>query len=134
MLIDPDCLRSRLAGASRVLLRTHRSHDHRRFDPEFPALGPGAAQVLIDAGIRLVGVDTPSLDYATSKDLPTHHLLARAGVRWLENLDLSAVPVGGEAGTDYELIALPLRIVGGDSGPVRAILRPLRTPTTDPLS
>lgn len=133
-LIDPACLRGRLTGITRVLLRTHRSHDHRRFDPEFPALGPAAAQVLIDSGIRLVGVDTPSLDYATSKDLPTHHLLARAGVRWLENLDLTAVPVGSESGTEYELIALPLRIVGGDSGPVRAILRPLPTPSTDPRS
>lgn len=124
-LIDPDCLRGRLDGVTRVLLRTSSRHDHRRFDPGFTALGPAAAQVLIDSGIRLVGLDTPSLDHATSKDLPTHHLLARAGLVWLENLDLSAVPVAPGRGTDYELIALPLRIVGGDSGPVRAILRSL---------
>lgn len=122
-LIDPDSLRGRLHGVRRVLLRTRRQHDHRRFDPGFPALGPAAGQVLIDAGVQLVGLDTPSLDHAASKELPTHHLLARAGLSWLENLDLSAVPVDPVGGTDYELIALPLRIVGGDSGPVRAILR-----------
>lgn len=123
-LVDPAALRGRLHGVERLLLRTGRSHDHRRFDPGFTALGPEAARELVAAGVRLVGIDTPSMDHATSKDLPTHHLLASANVALLENLDLSAVPVG-PTGTDYELIALPLRIVGGDSGPVRAILRPL---------
>ncbi|MFN0183864.1 MAG: kynurenine formamidase, partial [Aquabacterium sp.] len=67
-----------------------------------------------------VGIDTPSMDHADSKDLSGHHALFRGGVAILENLDLSAVPAG-----DYELIALPLRIKNGDSSPVRAILREL---------
>jgi arylformamidase len=60
------------------------------------------------------------MDHADSKDLAGHHVLYAGGVALLENLDLSHVPAG-----DYELIALPLRIVGGDSSPVRAILREL---------
>ena len=60
------------------------------------------------------------MDHATSQELDGHHTLYEGGVAILENLDLSGVPAG-----DYELIALPLRIVGGDSSPVRAILREL---------
>src|SRR5690606_7574218 len=125
-LVDPADLAGRLEGVERLLLRTSRTHDHRRFDPDFTALGPDAARVLAASGLRLVGIDSPSMDHAASKDLPAHHVLAAAGIALLENLDLSAVPVDPERGTDYELIALPLRIVGGDSAPVRAVLRPLR--------
>jgi len=124
-LVDPRGLEARARGAERVLLRTANHHDHRRFDAGFTALGPDAARVLVAAGVRLVGIDTPSMDHATSKDLPAHHVLAAAGVALLENLDLSAVPVDPEQGTEYELIALPLKILGSDSGPVRAVLRPL---------
>ncbi|MFO1030557.1 MAG: arylformamidase [Planctomycetota bacterium] len=109
-----------LAGAERILLRTRDEHDHRRWEPSFTALGPDAARALVQAGIRLVGIDTPSMDHAASKDLAGHHTLFEGGVAILENLDLRHVPAG-----DYELIALPLRIVNGDSSPVRAILREL---------
>ncbi len=121
-LIPPQVLtREVLAGAQRILFRTCAEHDHTVFDPEFTAIGPDAARVLVDAGIVLVGIDTPSVDHATSVELAGHHVLYRGGVALLENLDLRGVPAG-----DYELIALPLRIVGGDSSPVRAILRELR--------
>ena len=68
----------------------------------------------------LVGIDTPSVDPETSKDLPSHMAAKRAGLRILENLVLSHVAPG-----DYELIALPLRLDTLDASPVRAILRPL---------
>ena len=109
-----------LDEAERVLFRTSRSHDPSVFDQEFTAVGPEAAEVLVAAGIRLVGIDTPSMDFAASKDLAAHHVLYRGGVAILENLDLSDVEPG-----DYELIALPLKIVGSDSSPVRAVLREL---------
>ncbi|MCA8958737.1 MAG: arylformamidase [Planctomycetes bacterium] len=109
-----------LGGHERVLLRTAARHDHRVFDPGFVALGPAAAEVLASCGVRLIGIDTPSMDHATSKELAAHHVLRRAGICLLENLDLSRVPAG-----DYELIALPLKIVGSDASPVRAILREL---------
>lgn len=111
---------AKLRGAERVLLRTGDDHDHRAWNQGFTALGPAAAKALADAGVVLVGIDTPSMDHADSKDLSGHHALHAGGVAILENLDLRGVPEG-----DYELIALPLRIVGGDSSPVRAILREL---------
>ena len=111
-----------LAGAERILFRTRQEHDHRVWDPAFTAVGPAAAKALVHAGIRLVGIDTPSMDHADCKELDGHHLLYEGGVAILENIDLRMVPAG-----DYELIALPLRIVHGDSSPVRAILRELPT-------
>jgi arylformamidase len=109
-----------LAGVERLLLRTRDHHDHRTWDGTFTALGPDAAKALVAAGVKLIGIDTPSMDHADSKDLHGHHVLHEGGVAILENIDLSQVPPG-----DYELIALPLRIVDGDSSPVRAILREL---------
>ena len=118
-LIPAAELRSRdLSGVERLLLRTRPLHDHTRFDPTFTALGPEAAEAVVAAGIRLIGIDTQSMDHATSKELPAHQILKAGDVALLENLDLTDVPQG-----DYELIALPLKIMGGDASPVRAILR-----------
>ena len=120
-LVDPACLDSAaLTGVERVLLRTRAEHDATEFDPEFTALGAAAARSLVDAGVRLVGIDTPSMDHSASTDLSAHRVLATGGLCLLENLDLTSVPAG-----DYELIALPLKIVGGDAAPVRAVLREL---------
>jgi arylformamidase len=107
-----------LAGIERVLFKTRGSAPAGRFDEGFCSVGPAAADRIAAAGLALVGIDTPSMDHFTSKDLPSHRRLLAAGVAILENLDLSAVEPG-----DYELIALPLRIVGADSSPVRAVLR-----------
>ena len=73
-----------------------------------------------DAGVVLIGVDTPSLDPETSKTMDAHHAVHRRGLAILEGLVLDAVPLGR-----YELIALPLRLVGADASPVRAVLREL---------
>ena len=110
-----------LAGVERILFHTcGATHDRTKFDPGFTAVGPDAAERLVAAGIRLVGIDTPSMDHATSQDLPGHHVLYRGGIALLENIDLTDVPDG-----DYELIALPIKIAGSDSSPVRAVLREL---------
>jgi len=120
-LVTAECLTPELLqGAERVLLRTSAEHDHKTFNPDFPSLGGPAAKVLADAGIKLVGIDTPSMDHSTNKELDGHQELYAGGVAILENIDLTGVPAG-----DYELLALPLRIVGCDSSPVRAILREL---------
>ena len=84
-------------------------------------LDAGAARDLVARGVRLVGLDSPSVDSDASETLEAHHVLADAGVVILENLELSAVRPG-----TYELIALPLRLVGMDASPVRAILRTLQ--------
>lgn len=120
-LIPADALTPELLeGAERVLFRTNAKHDHRTFNPNFTSLGGAAAKVLAAAGIQLVGIDTPSMDHSANQELDGHQALYAGGIAILENLDLTGVPAG-----DYELIALPLRIVGCDSSPVRAILREL---------
>jgi arylformamidase len=103
----------------RVLVRTYPQAPIDRFDPDMAAFAPDTLEALADHGVRLVGLDTASLDPADSKDLPSHQVARRRDLRVLENLVLDAVPEG-----DYELIALPLRWRGVDASPVRAVLRP----------
>jgi arylformamidase len=103
----------------RVLFRTGCWTSGGRFPEVFPAITPSAARRLLDAGVRLVGTDAPSVDPFDSKQLETHHILGAAGCAILENLLLRDVPEG-----EYELIALPLRLEEADASPVRAVLRP----------
>ncbi|MBI4879377.1 MAG: hypothetical protein HY812_06910 [Planctomycetes bacterium] len=106
-----------LADPPRILLKTSTHPDGRRQPEAFAALSPDAALALAQGGALLVGIDTPGVDPAGARELAAHLILASAGVRWLENLDLSRVEPG-----IYELIALPLRIPGADASPVRAVL------------
>ena len=81
--------------------------------------------LLKERGVRLIGVDTPSVDPENSKTMDAHHALNDNGVMILENIVLSAVEPG-----DYELIALPLPLKDGDGSPVRAVLRQLKGHTS----
>ncbi len=108
------------AGVTRLLLKTGAWPDDARFPVRIPTLAPDVPAWLAERGVRLLGLDVPSVDDMESKTLPIHHALAAAGIYIIESLDLSAVAPGV-----YELIALPLRIVGGDAAPVRAVLREL---------
>lgn len=89
-----------------------------RFMAEYVYPSPELVDFLAEHGIVLFGTDTPSVDHPDSISLPGHHSLLSRGVAILENLLLTGVPDG-----QYELIALPLKIQGGDGSPVRAILR-----------
>ena len=104
----------------RVLVRTYERAPVDRWDPLLAAFAPETLERLADAGVRLVGIDTASIDPADSKTLDSHQVIRRRGVRVLENLVLDAVPEG-----DYELIALPLKLMAADASPVRAVLREL---------
>ena len=104
----------------RVLLRTCERFAHTSFDPGFKAISPQTLGWLADRGVRLVGIDSASVDPATSKDLAAHQVLLQRDIRVLENLCLDEVEQG-----DYELIALPLKWMHCDASPVRAVLRPL---------
>jgi arylformamidase len=77
-------------------------------------------------GVVLLGLDVPSVDDLDSKALPNHHALCSHGITILEGLNLITAPEGR-----YELLALPMRIVGADGAPVRAILRDLEKSTSD---
>jgi arylformamidase len=94
-----------------------------RWDPELPAFDPAAVERLADLGVQLIGIDSASIDPAQSKGLPSHQVVRRRGLRILENLVLDDVPEG-----DYELIALPLKLMTADASPVRAVLRELAHP------
>jgi arylformamidase len=91
------------------------------WNPDFTHVTPEAAAWLGENGVRLIGVDTPSVDPATSKALSAHKAFLKHGVIIMENLCLRGVPDG-----EYELIALPLKIQGNDAASARAVLRPLR--------
>ncbi len=106
--------------ADRVLFATGTFPDPSIFNEDFAALSPEIVDHLHGRGVRLVGIDTPSIDLFSSKDLPAHHACLRHDMAILEGLVLQAVPEGV-----YELIALPLRLVGYDGSPVRAVLRDL---------
>lgn len=88
------------------------------FFPDFVALTPSAARRIVERGVRLVGIDSLSVENDGSGRYPVHHTLLAAGVVVLEGLRLAAVP-GGE----YDLVCLPLRIEDGDGAPARALLR-----------
>jgi arylformamidase len=104
--------------AERLLLATGTFPDPEHFNQDFAALDPELVRVLHRQGVVLVGIDTPSVDRFDSKDLPVHHAFLECDLAILEGLVLCDVPEGV-----YELIALPLRLVGFDASPVRAILR-----------
>jgi arylformamidase len=101
----------------RLLLRTGRTIAAGTFPASWPALTPECVRWLVARGLRLLGVDAPSVDDRESKTLETHKALFEANVSVLENLDLHAAPDGR-----YELLALPLRVEGLDAAPVRAVL------------
>jgi arylformamidase len=107
----------------RLLFRLMEGDDHFSWPTGFRALAPEAVERLAQAGVRLIGVDVPSVDPETSKELPSHMACRRHDIRIVENLVLGGVMPG-----DYELIALPLRLKGLDAAPVRAVLRQLNAP------
>ncbi len=104
----------------RVLVRTYTRMPVDRWDPALPAMAPDAIRRLADLGVLLIGIDSASIDPADSKTLDSHQVIRQRGLRVLENLVLDEVPEG-----DYELIALPLKLMQADASPVRAILRAL---------
>ena len=107
-------------GTERLVIATGTFPDPDRWSADFSALHPALVDWLGDRGVRLVVIDVPSVDPADSKDLPAHAACFRRGMAIIEGVVLDGVPEGR-----YELIALPLRIEGGDASPVRAVLRPL---------
>jgi arylformamidase len=118
-LCEPHHIEGHLKDApSRILLRLTDGFDPHVWPTGFCALSAATIDLLAHHGTCLVGIDTPSVDPETSKDLPSHTGALRAGMRILENLVLSEVEPG-----DYELIALPLRFANLDASPVRAVLR-----------
>lgn len=119
-LITPDHLAHAIPGLPpRVIVRTC-LRAPTAWSPAFAAFAPETIAWLAGLGVRLVGIDSQSVDPADSKTLDSHQQLLARDMRVLENLVLDDVEAG-----DYELIALPLKLVSADASPVRAVLRSL---------
>lgn len=103
---------------NRVLFHTGGWHDTSRFPAAVPVMQPDVVHWLMAHGVKLIGVDLPSVDELDSKDLPNHHALGRAGITIIEGLWLDDVRAG-----EYELVAAPLKMIGTDGAPLRALLR-----------
>jgi len=105
-------------GTVRLLIRSDNSDRVvEAFDPDFVALASDAAAWLLDHGVRLVGIDGPSIEAYDAPGDPVHRALLAAGVIIVENLALAGVAQGA-----YDLTCLPLRIVGCDGAPARVVL------------
>ena len=121
--INPEHL-AKLDGVERVLFKTRNSafwnEPEPRFRKDFTYIAPDAALALANLGVKLVGIDYLSVEKFGAESFETHVALLEKEIVIIEGLDLRAVPAG-----DYELICLPLKVVGGtgDGAPARTILR-----------
>lgn len=118
-IIKPQHIEDQLPERiERVLVRSFDSYPHDVWPDGFSAFHADTIHMLASKGCILIGIDTPSVDPESSKDLPSHMAIKSHGMAILEGLVLSDIVAGV-----YELIALPLKIAEGDASPVRAILR-----------
>lgn len=106
-----------IARTSRLLIKTGRWSDSAVFPEQIPVIAADVPSWLQKNGVKLLGLDVPSVDEIDSKSLQNHHALAAAGIAIIESLDLSQISSGV-----YSLAALPLKIAGGDGAPMRAVL------------
>jgi len=107
-----------LNGVKRLLIKTNSWKNDNAFPERIPHIEKDVAEFLKENGIKLLGIDVPSVDPLDSKELVAHHALHENGIHILESIDLRSVSEG-----DYELIALPLPLTDADGSPVRAVLR-----------
>ncbi len=120
-LLPTDFAHVDLVAAERLLIHSLISDlPDDQWPARFPYLSVELITHLAGLGVRLIGLDSPSVDAFDSKDLPCHHALYRYKMTNIELLQLRGVPDG-----DYELIALPLKLDLACGSPVRAILRTL---------
>ena len=118
-LVEPHHIEAQLPErVERVLVRTFQEYPHDIWPDGFSAFHFETIHMLAKKGCLLVGIDTPSVDPESSKDLPSHNAIKAHKMAILEGLVLDSIDFGA-----YELIALPLKIAQGDASPVRAILR-----------
>ena len=123
--LSPEVRKAIQAGAlsdgasfpQRFLVWTGTFPNPQNWNSDFASFDPGLIDQLADIGVKLIGLDTPSIDPETSKRLESHATIARRGLAVLEGLCLDPVPEG-----EYFLVAAPLKIAGADAGPVRALL------------
>lgn len=119
--ISESALKSKgLSHTERLLIKTALPNKPDCFPEEVSPITEDGAAYMQSLGVKLAGMDTPSVDRISSKDLTGHHALYNHDIYILENVMLDQVEEG-----DYELIALPLALEEGDGSPVRAVIKPI---------
>jgi arylformamidase len=120
--VKPDELKPyNIQRGERILLKTRNSPrcwETDEFVKDFVYISHEAAHYLAEVGIQTVGIDYLSVGGYFKDGAETHHALLGAGIWIIEGLNLTQV----QAGT-YELLCLPLKIIGSDGAPARALLR-----------
>jgi arylformamidase len=111
--------------AKRILFKTRNSYeniwDKKEFDKSFVAFAPDAAKLMADAGVQVVGIDYLSAEKFGATEPLAHRALLGKGIAIIEGLDLRPAKAG-----EYELLLLPLKVVGLEGAPARAILKSVR--------
>lgn len=115
--LRPSDLRGITIDVPRILFKTKSFPNPEQWTSDFMSLSSDLIDHLAERGVKLVGIDTPSIDPADDKILESHHAVARHDMAILEGLVLDHVKPGR-----YQLVALPLAIEGADASPVRAVL------------
>jgi len=115
--VDLEHLNQTVIQAPRVLISTASFRNPNQWNSDFCSFAPRLIDFFAEQGVRLVGIDTPSVDPESSKQLEAHARIAAHDMAVLEGLILETIPAGL-----YHLIALPLPIEGADASPVRAVL------------
>lgn len=115
--VNLNDLKTQKINSPRVLLKTGTFPDPNVWSPRFKGLSVELINAFSKQGVKLIGIDTPSIDPADSKDLPAHNAVYKSNLAILEGLNLNNVSDG-----KYFLSALPLSLKGADASPVRAAL------------
>jgi arylformamidase len=120
-VVDLTLLKAQLENIKpfpeRLLVRTQTTIRHGVFEKQYAYFAVDLIDYLGAKGVKLLGIDTPSVDHTDSKQLETHHALDKHHMSWLENLDLTKTTAGS-----YFLVALPLKLMELEASPVRAVL------------
>ena len=115
--------RHAIKRGQRVLFKTRNSAgawDRAEFVEDFVHIRADAARLLVERGVRTVGVDYLSVGGYKRDGVETHQIMLGAGMWLIEGLNLAGVEPG-----EYELICLPLKLAGVEASPARAVIRPL---------
>jgi arylformamidase len=103
----------------RILFKTRNSEllTSEDFTKDYVSLDYSAAALLVENGVRVVGIDYLSIETFETDEHPVHKLLTGNNVIIIESLDLSEIEPGA-----YFMVALPLKLKGCDGAPARVVL------------
>jgi arylformamidase len=116
-----ELLAQAISAGERILFKTANSAkawSSDKFEEDFVFIAQDAARYLAERGVLCVGVDYLSVGGFHEDGPETHHALLEAGVWIIEGLDLKAIEPG-----EYDMACLPLKLIGAEGAPARAILR-----------